>query len=54
MRLIFRTSDIEDGLICEMDFRKHYFDSIEKWPDDENMLVARYEDIIGNVQHIFQ
>jgi Sulfotransferase domain len=46
--------DIEDGLICEIDFRKNHFDGMAKWPHNENILVVRYEDIIGNEEHIFR
>ena len=44
----------EDGLIAEIDFRKHHFESMLNWPvDDHRIKTFRYEDLIGNEQDVF-
>jgi hypothetical protein len=48
-----QTVDIEDGLICEIDFRKNHFESMAQWPDSDNILVLSYENILGNEEQIF-
>lgn len=46
--------DQEDGLIAEMDFRRHHFESMRAWPtDDERIRVFRYEDLVGNEEAVF-
>ncbi|MEE2908000.1 MAG: sulfotransferase domain-containing protein [Planctomycetota bacterium] len=46
--------DIEDGLYAEMQFREKHYKGMMAWPtDDPNILVIRYEDIIGNEEAIF-
>lgn len=45
----------EDGLIAEIEFRKHHFDSMAAWPaNDERVKVFRYEDILGNEIETFR
>jgi hypothetical protein len=46
--------DQEDGLIAEIEFRKHHFESMLQWPtDDPRIKLFRYEDIIGNEEDVF-
>ncbi|MBK8208885.1 MAG: sulfotransferase domain-containing protein [Rhodospirillales bacterium] len=45
--------DIEDGIIGEIDFRKKHFVGMAQWPERDNILTIRYEDIIGNEREIF-
>lgn len=46
---------LEEGLFAELEFRKHHFDSMLKWSnDDPRVLTFRYEDIIGNEVDIFR
>jgi len=43
----------EDGLLGELEFRKHHFESMRAWPkDDPRILVKRYEDILGNESRV--
>lgn len=45
---------VEDGLFAEMQFREKHFKGMLTWPnDDPNILLIRYEDIIGNEEAIF-
>ena len=45
----------EDGIIAEIQFRKHHFESMLEWPiQDSKIKVFRYEDIIGNEMYIFR
>ena len=40
---------LEDGLFAELEFRRHHFQSMREWPDDDpRVLLFRYEDIVGN------
>ena len=46
---------LEDGLIAEIQFRKHHFDSMMKWPVQHPQIrVFRYEDIIGHEKEVFR
>jgi hypothetical protein len=45
--------DMEDGLICEIDFRKKHFDGMAQWRDRDSILTIRYEDIIGHEEKVF-
>lgn len=41
--------DLQTGLLAEIEFRKHHYDSMMQWPlDDPRVLLIRYEDLIGN------
>jgi hypothetical protein len=39
---------IEDGLIAEIEFRRHHLESLRAWADDDRIRLYRYEDILGN------
>lgn len=43
-----KTIDAEAGLLGELEFRKHHFESMRNWSlDDPKVLLRRYEDILG-------
>jgi hypothetical protein len=43
-----RSLSEEEGLITEIEFRKHHFESMAAWPDDHpDILTIRYEDVLG-------
>lgn len=43
----------EAGLIAEIAFRKHHFDSMAQWPMDHPQIkVYRYEDILGREEEV--
>jgi hypothetical protein len=45
---------LEDGLLAEMEFRRHHFESMRLWPkEDPRIEVYRYEEIVGNEVAIF-
>lgn len=45
----------EEGLLAELEFRRHHFDSMARWPNRHPKIVTyRYEDIIGNETRVFQ
>ena len=45
---------LEEGLYAEMQIRKHHFESMMKWPnDDPDILMFKYENIIGNEAEVF-
>lgn len=49
------TVDKEDGLIAEIDFRKHHFESMISWPlSDPRIQIFFYEDILGNEVEAFR
>ena len=44
----------EDGLMAEIEFRKHHYDSMAEWPDDHPQIrLYRYEDILGHEVETF-
>jgi hypothetical protein len=44
----------EDGLIAEIEFRKHHFESMARWPKDHSdILTLRYEDTLGREVETF-
>jgi hypothetical protein len=43
----------EDGLIAEIEFRKCHFESLRQWPDSDQILLFKYEDIVGNEAEVF-
>lgn len=46
---------LEEGLAAEIDFRRHHFDSMRRWPvNDDRVLTLRYEDVIGNEAETFR
>jgi hypothetical protein len=45
---------IENGLIAEIQFRRHHFESLRKWQSDSRIRLYRYEDIIGNEARVFR
>jgi len=45
----------EDGLIAEIDFREHHFNSMKEWPTaDPRIKIFRYEDMLNNEKRIFE
>lgn len=38
--------DLEEGLIAEIEFRKHHFNSMLEWEEHPNILIFKYEDLI--------
>ena len=46
--------DIEEGMLAEMQFRSKHYHSMMEWPlDDPDILLFRYEEILGNEESIF-
>jgi hypothetical protein len=44
----------EEGLMAEIEFRRHHYDSMARWPDAHpHVRVYRYEDILGNEVETF-
>jgi len=37
----------EDGLLAEIEFRQHHFQSMLDWEDHKDILLFKYEDILG-------
>lgn len=45
----------EDGLLAELDFRRAHFDSMVRWPDnDDRILTLHYDDIMSNEVYAFE
>lgn len=44
---------VEEGLLAEIEFRKHHIESFRKWSDDERIKMFKYEDILGNEKKVF-
>jgi hypothetical protein len=45
----------EEGLLAELEFRAPHFESMTEWSvDDPDILVFRYEEILGNELEVFQ
>lgn len=49
-------ASLDDGMIAQIKLRKKTFDTIQAWMDidDDRMLIARYEDIMGNERAFFR
>ena len=46
--------DEEDGLIAQIEFRKHHFESMAKWPmNHPKILTLKYEDVFQNESYAF-
>ncbi len=45
---------IEDGLIAEIQFRKHHLESLRHWSINEKIKVFKYETIIGREAETFR
>jgi len=44
----------EEGLLAELEFRRHHFESMSQWPTlHPNIVTYRYEDIIGHEKQVF-
>ena len=44
----------EEGLLAEIEFRRHHFESMARWPSRHpDIVTRRYEDIIGNEAQVF-
>ncbi|HAA13463.1 MAG TPA: hypothetical protein DCE41_17940 [Cytophagales bacterium] len=37
----------EEGLLAEIEFRKHHFQSMLEWTEDERIKLFKYEDVLG-------
>lgn len=46
--------DEELGLIAEIDFRKHHFESLRHWQNSERILSFKYEQILGHEKAVFR
>jgi hypothetical protein len=44
----------EEGLLAELEFRRPHFESMAAWPAHRNIVVYRYEDIIGRQREAFR
>ena len=45
----------EEGLLAELEFRTHHFESMAQWPTEHpNIITFRYEDILGNETAVFR
>ena len=47
------TLDVEQGLLAEMEFRKHHFEALRQWPSDSRIRVFKYERIVGDERRVF-
>lgn len=48
-------ASMEEGLLAELEFRHHHFESMKHWPvSDERIRLFRYEDILGNEAEVFR
>lgn len=44
----------EEGLIAEIQFRRHHYESMMKWPREHPRIITfRYEDIMGNEMKVY-
>ena len=44
---------VEEGLLAEMAFRKHHFESLRRWRPDPRIRVFKYEEILGHEAEVF-
>lgn len=45
----------EEGLLAELEFRRHHLESMAAWPTRHRQIaIYRYEDIIGNEPRVFE
>lgn len=45
----------EEGLLCEIEFRRPHFESMLAWPEgDDRVLLMRYEEILGDELRAFE
>ena len=45
---------LEEGLLAELAFRRHHFESMRQWDDEDPRIeVFRYEEILGNEAEVF-
>jgi hypothetical protein len=45
----------EEGLLAELEFRKHHFASMAQWPAEHREIVTfRYEEVLGNETAVFR
>lgn len=50
-----RSVDEEAGLLAELSFRRHHFDSMRAWPEGHPDIVThRYEQIVGREVEVFR
>lgn len=50
---VLQSLPIEDGLHAEMEFRTKHLLALREWPDDDRILLQRYEDIVGQEESTF-
>lgn len=43
----------DDGMIAQIEFRKKHFESMRLWPDSKNVLLFKYEEILGRELEVF-
>ena len=45
----------EEGLLAELEFRKHHLDSMTRWPAQHpDIITYRYEEIVGDEARVFR
>jgi hypothetical protein len=45
---------LEEGLLAELAFRRHHFESMSRWDDEDSRIeVFRYEEILGHEAEVF-
>ena len=45
----------EDGLLAELEFRRHHLESMAEWPADHpDVVTIRYEEILGDEVRVFR
>jgi len=46
---------MEEGLLAEIEFRKHHYESMLAWPTtDPRMIIFKYEEILGNEKEVYR
>lgn len=50
-----RSRSREEGLLAEIEFRRHHFESMRAWPEDHpDVRLFRYEEILGNERQVYE
>lgn len=48
-----RGLSVEEGLLAEIEFREHHFESLRRWPSDDRIRMFKYEHIVGHEREVF-
>jgi hypothetical protein len=54
LRHYLNSVSVEEGLLAELDFRRHHFASMRQWRPDKRVLTFNYEDILGQEADVFE